>query len=143
MSATLVGEQPINEQFEKLNPPDAEALGIIEKFTDAELQTAIEIADSEADTYLTAHYVPPLTGYPKALKKHHAAAVFKHLMDVIGRSPLGDDSLIDDNYKAALAFYKALQKSEQHLPDAGTTPAAGAVVHVASGATSSGGYRGW
>lgn len=26
MSATLVGEQPINEQFEKLNPPDAEAL---------------------------------------------------------------------------------------------------------------------
>lgn len=118
-------------------------IDILAAYTDEELTTAISIASSEADTYLSAHYEPPLTGYPDALKKHVCSAVLKHLLDTTGRSPLGTDELIDINYKSALAFYKALQKSEQHLPDSTTTPEAGAIVHVGYGTTSAGGYRGW
>lgn len=107
------------------------SIKILEDFDDDEIQTAIDIASSEADTYLSAYYESELTTYPAALKKHVGSAVLKHLLDTRGRSPLGEDKLIDDNYASALSFYKALQKSEQHLPDTATAPEAGAHVVVA------------
>jgi len=107
--------------------------------SDADLTMAIAAASSEADTYLTAAYdKTPLEQVPLALKLHVARATVYHLMTMRGFSPDGDDRLILENYDRALAFYKALQKSQQNLPNTETTPKRGESVVVSSAIR-----RGW
>lgn len=112
----------------------------IDRCSDEEIATAIEIGSSEAYCHLSAAYTESLTVVPAALKKHVAACILKHLLDTRGRSPMGDDSLIDTNYDNALKFFKAIQKSEQNLPS-DTVPERDECITVAQRTTS--GRSGW
>lgn len=118
-------------------------LRILGGYSDEEVATAMSIASSEADTYLSAHYAElPLSQYPDIIKKHVASAILKNLLDIRGRSPQGDDSTVDNNYALAIKFYENIQKKKQAIPQAAVTPKASNAVVVAS-ALPDGTPRGW
>ncbi len=96
------------------------------------LDTAMEAASAEADTYLSASYTVPLTTVSPALKLHVARAALYHFLSTNGFNPNGPDDVIERNYDRALNFYKALQKSQQALPNEVTEPDRDDIVHVVS-----------
>jgi phage gp36-like protein len=99
----------------------AASANLIDSFAEEELDAAMDAASSEADCYLSAAYTTPLTTVPTALKLHVARAAVYHLLSARGFSPEGD-APVERNYERALDFYKALQKSQQNIPEEASAP---------------------
>jgi phage gp36-like protein len=84
----------------------------------------LDAVSDEADDYLRGRYIVPLSApsVSRALKRHLANYAYANLMDIIGRSAEGDDSLIDKNRDACIAYLKMLRDGELTL-DAPLAPA--------------------
>jgi phage gp36-like protein len=106
--------------------------GVLNRFSEEDIDAALDAASSEADCYLSAGYTTPLTTVPSALKMHVARAAVYHLVSARGFNPQGSDELLERNYDRAISFYKALQKSEQNMPEPPTSPVRDDIVHVVS-----------
>jgi phage gp36-like protein len=98
---------------------ELEGLGInkkaIDSFSDAEKQTAIEAASSEADVYIARRVNVPLVTVPLAVKSHIARMAVFSLLSSRGMSP-EKDKLVVDNYDRAIRFFNAVGAGNVTLP---------------------------
>lgn len=122
------------DEFENLGASDR----ILARFSDDRIDLAMEAASSEADTYFCGAFSEtPLEEIPLAVKMHVARAALYHLLSP-NFSPDADNQIVLVNYDNAKAFYKAVQKSQQNLPQSQTVPTRDECVVVSSNVR-----RGW
>ncbi len=78
------------------------------------IQAQLDAVSDEADDYLRGRYTVPIPtqSVSRALKRHLANYAYANLMDIVGRSAEGDDSLIDKNRDACIAYLKMLRDNQ-------------------------------
>jgi hypothetical protein len=85
------------------------------EFSPEQVQAQLDAVSDEADDYLRkgGYAVPiPTPSVSRALKRHLANYAYANLYDIFGRTPEGDDSLIDKNREACLAYLRMLAARE-------------------------------
>jgi phage gp36-like protein len=86
-------------------------------FEPVAIDAQADAVSDEADDYLRGRYIVPLqpSSVSRALKRHLCNYAYANLMDIVGRSAEGDDSLIDKNRDACIAYLEMLRDGELTL----------------------------